>query len=103
MMSQGFLGRVSHSIERIQEHEAFADVLKKDPVRPDSKRRSAKARASNRKTVATKQTSSLCIPPKRLPRVAAVAPEDEGWNEIRGFEPTMPAKRTLTCLRSASQ
>ena len=58
--------------------EAFADVLKKYPVRPDSKRRSAKARASNRKTVATNQTSSLCIPPKRLPRVAAVAPEDEG-------------------------
>ena len=24
-------------------------------------------------------------------------------NEIRGFEPTMSAKRTLTCLRSASQ
>jgi hypothetical protein len=24
-------------------------------------------------------------------------------NEIRGFEPTMSAKRTLTCLCSASQ
>ena len=60
--------------------EAFADVLKKYH-RPtglkEALRQSAREQSENSGDE-PRPTSSLCIPPKRLPRVAAIAPEDEG-------------------------
>jgi Lon protease-like protein len=55
--------------------EAFADVLKKYHRPTGLKEALRQSAREQSKTVATNQTSSLCISPKRLPRVAAVAPE----------------------------